>query len=429
MSTPHATGPWRNANLRWLLAGSALSLTGDQFTLIALPWLVLGLTGDPLALGFVVALMSVPRAIFILLGGAVVDRYSPRSVMMLTKYASALLLGALAALTWTGHVTLTALYLLALGIGLSQAFAIPSGTAILPRSVPGSLLQAANGLMMGLRQLSMLAGPLLAALLLALAPSASAGGTDMHALGLAFAVDGVTFILSAWTLARVRPLPDDKAATAGEPVLRAVATGLAMVWRDVPLRTCFLYWSLIALFVGGAMQVALPLLASDTLGSAPAYAVLMAAHGGGMLLGMAAATLAPKPKSITFGATLLLGDAMAGLLLMLLGGIDATWQGTAVLLALGALAGFLQVAIFTWIQRRVAPQMLGRTMSIFLFIFMGLAPMSAAATGWVLQHITLGQLFAGSGGALILCATLAWLWTPMRTITTAPEPTASPRTR
>jgi len=425
MSTLQTASPWRNANLRWLLAGSALSLTGDQFTLIALPWLVLGLTGDPLALGFVVALMSVPRAIFILLGGALVDRYSPRAVMMLTKYASALLLGVLAALTWTGHATLTAVYLLALGIGLAQAFAMPSGTAMLPRSVPGPLLQAANGLMMGLRQLSMLAGPLLAALLLAVAPAGSAGGTDMRALGLAFAVDCVTFLLSAWTLARVRPLPIDKPDGTAEPVLRAVGAGLAMVWRDVPLRTCFLYWSLIALFVGGAMQVALPLLASETLGSAPAYGFLMAAHGGGMLLGMAAAMLAPKLKALSFGATLLAGDALAGLLLMLLGGIVATWQGIGLLLALGALAGYLQVAIFTWIQRRVAPGMLGRAMSIFLFIFMGLAPLSAAATGWVLQHITLGQLFACSGGALILCATLAWLWTPMRTIATTPETTAN----
>ena len=421
MSSPRRTSPWGNANLRWLLAGSALSLTGDQFTLIALPWLVLGLTGDPLALGLVVALMSVPRAIFILLGGALVDRYSPKAVMMLTKYASALLLGVLAAMTWTEHVTLTAVYLLALGIGLAQAFAMPSGTAMLPRSVPGPLLQAANGLMMGLRQLSMLAGPLLAALLLALAPAGSAGGTDMRALGLAFAVDCATFVLSAWTLARVRPLPGDKPDDAGEPVLRAVGAGLAMVWRDVPLRTCFLYWSLIALFVGGAMQVALPLLASETLGSAPAYAILMAAHGGGMLLGMAAATLAPKLKAVTFGALLLTGDAVAGLLLLLLGGIDATWQGTVLLLTLGALAGYLQVAIFTWIQRRVPPHMLGRAMSIFLFIFMGLAPMSAAATGWVLQHLTLTQLFTCSGGALVLCATLAWLWTPMPSIAMTPE--------
>ncbi len=54
------TGPdrgalWRNANFRWLCAGGAISLLGDQFTLIALPWLVLKLSNDPLALGGVLA--------------------------------------------------------------------------------------------------------------------------------------------------------------------------------------------------------------------------------------------------------------------------------------------------------------------------------------------------------------------------------------
>ena len=37
-------------NFRWLLGGGAISMLGDQFTMIALPWLVLKLTGDPLAL-------------------------------------------------------------------------------------------------------------------------------------------------------------------------------------------------------------------------------------------------------------------------------------------------------------------------------------------------------------------------------------------
>lgn len=412
----------RDANLRWLMSGSVLSLVGDQFTMIALPWLVLQVTGDALALGFVIALMSVPRAIFILLGGALVDRYSPKRVMMLSKYASALLLGALAALTWHGQATLPVIYLLAFGIGLAQAFAMPSGTAMLPRAVPPALLPAANAMLMGLRQLSMLAGPLLAALLLALSSGPGGAGADLRALALAFAVDCASFVLSAWTLAHVRmlPLPADGGALAHEPVLRAVGDGLAMVWRDVSLRTCFLYWGLVSLFVGGALQVALPLLASDTLRSAPAYGVLMGVHGAGTLLGMAAAPLLPKLKAVPFGALLLAGDALAGLLLMPLGAIDATWQGGALLAPLGVLAGFLQVAIFTWIQRRVPPRMLGRAMSIFLFIFMGLAPLSAAATGWLLKSISLATLFSACGAILVACAVLAWLWTPMRTVALEP---------
>jgi hypothetical protein len=60
----------RDRNFRWLLSGGIVSGLGDQFTMIALPWLVLTMTGDPLALGLVIATMSVPRALFMLVGDA-----------------------------------------------------------------------------------------------------------------------------------------------------------------------------------------------------------------------------------------------------------------------------------------------------------------------------------------------------------------------
>ena len=89
-----AAGLLRHAGFRWLLAGSLVSTLGDQFTLIALPWLVLQLSGDPLALGLVLAVMSVPRAILILVGGALVDRHSPRTVLLVSKLAQVLHLDA-----------------------------------------------------------------------------------------------------------------------------------------------------------------------------------------------------------------------------------------------------------------------------------------------------------------------------------------------
>jgi len=404
-----------NANFRWLAAGGLLSMLGDQFTLIALPWLVLKLTGDPLALGLVIALMSVPRAVFILVGGALVDRYSPKTVLMQTKFINAALMAVLAALAFAGQATLPLVYLLAFGIGLAQAFSIPSATSMSPRALPPQLLQAANGMMLGMRQLTMLAGPLLAALMIALA----CGGDsvqDMRALGLAFAIDCATFLLSAWTLARVTllPAPDQQPE---KQLLRAVASGIAAVWRDTSLRLCFIYWGLVSFFIGGAIQVALPVLAKDTLHSAAAFGVLVGAHGAGTLLGMAASAMGKRLMALLpFGAMLLLGDALAGLLLMPLGAISSTAQGIALLLAVGMVGGFMQIAVFTWIQRRVAPQMIGRAMSLFMFIFMGLAPLSAAATGWLLQHLSLAQLFAAAGGGLALFALLAWLFTPMRTI-------------
>ncbi|PHV05967.1 MFS transporter [Janthinobacterium sp. BJB412] len=448
----------RDPNFRWLMRGSVVSLIGDQLTLIALPWLVLKLTGDPLALGLVVAMMSVPRAIFILIGGALVDRHSPKRVLMLSKYANALLLALLTALVLNPHtphtvalsdtlsftllvgpqMTLSILYALALLIGLAQAFSIPAGTSILPRAVAPEHLDMANGIMMGLRQISMLVGPLLAAALIALggdggasasvapgaldaaAAGAANGGAGLianaHGIALAFGIDCLSFLLSAWTLSQVR-MPQAASAARQAPVLRAVGAGLAMVWRDRALRTCFAYWGVVALFIGGSLQVALPVLADQKLHGASAFGLLMAANGSGMLIGMAVAAVGgARLRLASFGATILLVDALAGALLMPLGAIDATWQGALLLLLVGALSGFMQIAVFSWIQRRVPREMMGRAMSIFMFIFMGLAPLSAAATGWLLQSITLTQLFASGGGLLLLFALTAAVATPMRRI-------------
>src|SRR5262249_51172615 len=121
----------QNTNFRWLIGGGLLSMLGDQFTLLALPWLVLSLSRDPLVLGTVLALGSLPRAVFILVGGALVDRHSPRAVLLLTKWINFALLGLLAALTANGVITLPLVYALTLAIGLATAFSYPAGSAIL----------------------------------------------------------------------------------------------------------------------------------------------------------------------------------------------------------------------------------------------------------------------------------------------------------
>ena len=99
MSSGTATGttaekagnPLRNVlssrDFRLLLGGSTVSFLGDQFTLVALPWLVLAVTHDAAALGAVLALQGLPRAALMLFGGAVSDRLSPSQVMLAANAA------------------------------------------------------------------------------------------------------------------------------------------------------------------------------------------------------------------------------------------------------------------------------------------------------------------------------------------------------
>jgi MFS family permease len=424
-------------NFRWLFWGSIISNLGDQLTIVALPWLVLKLTGSALALGLVVALMGIPRAVFILLGGAMVDRYSPKRVLMISKIANAVLLGLVSGFvlgvepgaSWQlgpaltivmgPRVILSIIGAFAFFIGLAQAFGIPSGTAMMPHALPPQHLQAANGMLMGLRQLSMLVGPLLAALLIAVAGDGMGAGAVADARGLAwaFGLDCISFLVSAWTLSRVALRVTARPEGDKQSVLRSVGAGLRMVWDDVTLRLCFTYWGVVTLFIGGPMQVALPVLANDTLHGASALGVLMGASGAGSLLGMAAAAVGGKRlRFASFGATLLLVDAVSGLLLAPIGSVHTTWVAAFLLLLLGVLQGFLQITVYTWIQRRVPTHMIGRTMSIFMFIFMGMAPLSAAATGWLLTLIPLRQLFMGGGVLLVGLAACAWVLTPIRRI-------------
>lgn len=403
----------RDKNFLWLLGGGAISLTGDQLSIIAMPWLVLKMTGDVLAIGMVIAIMGIPRAIFILFGGALVDRYSPKRVLLISKYTNIVLLGMLTHLILSNQLTLPVVYLLALGIGLASAFSIPSGTALLPHVVAPHQLQMANGIQMGVRQLTLLAGPLLAGLLISLAGNdVSLSVTDARGLGWAFGFDCLSFIVSAWTLTKVKTQPTT--AQTKQPILVEIGEGLSMVWHDRIMRTSFIYWAIIIFCIGGTMQVALPVLANMRLGGAADLGLLLGANGAGTLLGMIATGIIGQRRFGSLGSTILMIDAIAGVLLMPMGLITAVWQGVILMLVLGALAGYMQVAIFTWLQHRVPPTMMGRTMSIFMFIFMGLAPLSALSTGWIMQYVSMEWMFVGSGGFLLGVAALALILTPMR---------------
>lgn len=423
-SAARAPKPLGDPNLRWLMAGAAISNLGDQFTLLALPWAVLMLSRDPWQLGLVLLLMGVPRAVFILLGGAIVDRLSPQRVLMLSKYVNAGLLALLAAALASGQLGLPLLYALALALGLAAAFAIPAATSILPQVVAPERLPAANGLMLGLRQLALFIGPLLAGALIALTADATLPAVaSTRGLALAFALDALSFVVSAWTLSRVRlsQAASRPQGQGGGAVLAAVMQGLRSAWADRDLRAFLLYGAMVTLFVGGPLHVALPLLASSQPALGPGgLGTMLGAHGAGTLLGLAVAGLRPRWRLSSLGLTVLGLDALIGLLLALLGQVTTTWQGAALLLVAGTAGGYVQVLVFSWLQQRVVPAMMGRAMSLFMFVFVGLGPLSGVATGALLRWLPLPRLFAAAGVLLTVLALLAMLGPRLRRLGSTP---------
>ncbi len=407
MPTAKPNSVFRNHNFRLLFGGSTISMLGDQFTLVALPWLVLKLTGDPAALGIVLATMALPRAAFMLIGGAVVDRLSPRKVLLAARGSNALLVALLATLVLLGDIHMWLVYAIALGIGLSTAFAYPAGSAILPQLVKPEQLRPANALVMGMRQLSMFIGPALAGLVISVGAHGDhpAAVQDAGGLGLAFGIDAISFLFSLGSLLLIRVHSDFHPKAAVGSVLSNVASGVRMIWADLPLRAFILYAAVVSVFVGGPLQVGLPVLADTRMDlGAASLGILMTANGGGMLIGSALSGLVGRFVKTRLGLMVLTIDSLVGLTLATLALVHSTVAGAVLLATTGIFGGIAQIAIVSWIQRRVAPEMMGRTMSVLMFTFMGLGPLSAALAGVLLKLVSLPALFIGAG---VLLTTIA----------------------
>ncbi|HJT53664.1 MAG TPA: MFS transporter, partial [Candidatus Angelobacter sp.] len=160
---PH---PLRDPQFRMLWIGSAISLLGDQFYLVALPWVILQLTGSAVAMGTIMMLASVPRAVLMLLGGVLSDRFSPRRILISTSCARTAFVGAISVLVWFHILALWHLYLLAFAFGTADAFATPAASTYLPFLVKKDQLVAANSLFQSTAQLTTITAPAPAGLII-----------------------------------------------------------------------------------------------------------------------------------------------------------------------------------------------------------------------------------------------------------------------
>src|SRR5437899_2089926 len=134
----------RDARYRLWLIGGIISLLGDQFYLVALPWLVLQQIGSAMAMGAVMMAGAIPRALLMLMGGAVSDRISARKILMATAMARTVCVAVIGILVWLRFLRMWELYGLAVIFGVADAFAGPSTTAYLPSLLKREQLVAAS---------------------------------------------------------------------------------------------------------------------------------------------------------------------------------------------------------------------------------------------------------------------------------------------
>src|SRR6478672_752043 len=196
--------PLRNAHFVLWWIGATTSLAGDQFYLVALPWVVLQLTGSGVAIGTVAMCAGIPRAVLMLMGGAITDRTSPRKVLIATASARTVLVAAIGFLLARNVLQLWHLYALALAFGVADAFALPSAGPLLRSLVQPEQLPAANSVWQSSALLTGIVGP---------APA----GMITKALGAAsaFFLDAFSFLFVIAALWKVPDPPRSTTATAG----------------------------------------------------------------------------------------------------------------------------------------------------------------------------------------------------------------------
>ncbi len=398
-----AGSPLRIRHFRNLWLGSTVSLLGDQFYLVALPWLVLQLTGSSLALGAIMMTAAVPRALLMLMGGAVSDRYTPRNVMLATTMARTLLVTAVALLTWLHWIEVWHLYFLAGAFGIADAFGFPAGQALLPSLVQPEQLTSANAMFSGSLQASSLLGPAPAGLVI-----------RTWGMATAFFVDAASFFFAIVPLARLPRPGAVRPHTESRPkMLHSIAEGLHYVWSDGALRSLVLLFAGLNLWATGPAMVGLPVLAKLRFGSSAAFGAMMSCFGGGALAGMvlAGALRTRRRRGLWF-----LGFVTAeGVGLAAIAFIPQFVGLAAVLILIGVAAGVANVSIMAWIQGYVDRALIGRVMSVLMFAAFGLMPVSLVLAG-AIAELHLQAMFVGAGALIVLTTATAGLSPSTRTI-------------
>ena len=384
---PRAQSVFANAHFRNMWLGGAVSAFGDQFYLVALPWLVLQLTGSSLAMGTVLMSAAIPRAVLMLGGGAVSDRIAPRRIMLTTASTRTIFVAAVGVLVWLHAIQLWHLYILAFAFGVADAFALPAFQSLLPQLVQRDQLPSANAAFHSLFQIATMLGS---------APA----GIVIKTLGTAWAflIDAVSFLfilVPLYGLPRTKPAPKPRAE--GKHFGHDILEGLHYVWRDPAMRALMIVMTGVELCVSGPIIVGLAALAKFRFGTPTVFGLLISAWSGGALVGNIVA--GTRKQRTHRGWTMIIASGVVSLAIAAIGVLSTQLSMALVLAVAGVVGGYNNVVLISWFQERVEHALMGRVMSVLMFGWVGLMPVSYPVAGALAQW--------SIGGMFLICGLTA----------------------
>lgn len=390
----------RDFRLLWL--GQSISILGDQFYLVALPWLVLSLTGSGLALGTILLTATLTKVAFQLVGGAISDMVSQRKMMIASSAVRSLVCAVLTALVLSKETQLWHLFIIVAVFGMSDAFFSPAFKAFIPTVVKTEDLVVGNSRLLGSGLLAMFIGPSLGGLVIAV------GGT-----GAAFGLDTVSFIFVILCLLLMRSkapvvLTEEQTAAKtsgrGRHLLKSIGEGVRYTFSEPTIRSLVVITGMVEFAFAGPFTVGLASLANTKFGGGvTAFGAMLSALGGGLLVGTL--IVGSMHSKYSFGKTILFLATALGVGLTLLGLAPNVVWACVLMAFIGIFGGYSQVLIATWLQTKSDPQMRGRVMSVVMLSSYGLTPLSYVLTG-ALTSISVSFMFIVTGASLLLAITL-----------------------
>ena len=402
MTTTSGRRSWLSGDFGRFWLGQTISNLGSSFTMFALPLLVYDLTGSPLNLGIAAAAEFVPYLLFGLVIGAWVDRVDRKRLMIATDLARAAVIATIPLLTAVDALTVGWVYAVAFASAtLTIAFDAAEFAAI-PSLVPsGDDLVSANGRVHASYSAAQVAGPLLAGLLITVAP-----------VQQVLLFDAASFLVSAGALLLIgtafnAPRDAEPRRAIGQEVL----DGLRYVLGHPVLRNISAMMALINL-VGATVYAQLVVFAKRQLEASDSRVALLYAAGsaGVVLLSLAAG---PLRRRLSFSVAALGALFLDGLLTVALAATRWYWAALVLWAAISGLGIFFNINTASLRQQIVPNHLLGRVISIAGVLAWSAIPLGALAGGWAVERTgSVGLVYAVIGTLVALLA-LAFSFGPL----------------